>query len=283
MNEVYTCYKDRLFRLLFGSEDMKENILSLYNALNNTNYTNVDDIKIKTIDGIVYMNMKNDVAFLIDSNLSLWEQQSTFNPNMPIRGLMYFGKMYSAYLKVNRCNIYGPKLVTIPTPQFIVFYNGKQDADPVVKLRLSDAFTHKINDGEFEWTATMYNLNEGKNEELLSKCKALSDYMRFVNYVNDYLKQGYELEKAVDMTVTRCIKEDVLKSFLTKHRAEVIEVILEEFDQEIYDEGMREEGREEEKTSSIRSLMKNLKLSAEEAMDTLDIPKNERSKYMAML
>lgn len=191
MTRVNREYKERLFRKLFGSDDMKEDILSLYNALNNSNYTNKEDLVLRTLGDSVYMSMKKDVAFLIDSYLSLWEQQSTYNPNMPIRGLMYFGRMYDAYLTENCCNIYGTKLVPIPTPRYIVFYNGMKDIEPITKMRLSDAFITRPENNDFEWTATMYNLNKGKNEELLSKCKILSDYMCFVNYVSEYIGKGY--------------------------------------------------------------------------------------------
>lgn len=154
-------YKDRLFRLRFGSEEYKEDLLSLYNALNGTSYNNVGDITITTIEDAIYIKMKNDVSLLLDGNMPLWEQQSSLNPNMPLRGLMYFGNLYDSYIKANELNIYGKKLQKIPTPQYIVFYNGEEDCEATTKLRLSDAFINK-SDGGFEWTATVYNLNRGK-------------------------------------------------------------------------------------------------------------------------
>lgn len=93
-------YKDRLFRLLFGSEEVRENIISLYNALNDTDYPPEHEFDITTLDDAVYIKMKNDVSLLIDSYLPLWEQQSSYNPNMPLRGLMYFGNLYDAYIDV---------------------------------------------------------------------------------------------------------------------------------------------------------------------------------------
>ena len=117
MSSINREYKDRLFRFLFGAEEMKENMLLLYNALNSTDYTDADSIKVYTIEDILYLEMKNDVAIIFDSYLHLWEQQSTYNPNMPIRGLMYFGKLYSKYIEENNLNIYGKKLCKIPTPK----------------------------------------------------------------------------------------------------------------------------------------------------------------------
>ena len=254
MNNINRQYKDRLFRKLFGSAEMKDNILSLYNALNDTEYTDADELELKTLEDAIYIKMKNDVAFLIDSYLPLWEQQSTYNPNMPIRGFIYFGELYSAYLTEHGCNIYGEKLVKIPTPQYVVFYNGKKNAKPITKLRLSDAFMNETVDNEFEWTATMYNLNRGNNEDLLAKCKPLSDYMTLINYINDYSKEDNNLRIAVDRAVDRCIEEDVLKEYLIKHRAEVKNMILTEFNEEVFVKGMKEEGREEGQSDLVNAV-----------------------------
>jgi hypothetical protein len=240
---INTKYKDRLFRMLFGSYERKDNIISLYNALNNSSY-NADDItELTTLDDAVYIKMKNDVSLLIDSYLPLWEQQSSYNPNMPIRGLMYFGNLYEAYIDKNNKNIYGTTLIKLPTPQYVVFYNGTADQKPLQKLKLSDAFIHPDPGWEFEWTATMYNLNKGKNDNLLHRCRPLSDYMTLVNYIRDNQKSGMPAQKAIDEAVKRCIKENVLKDFLKKHRAEVMDVCLTEYNEEVFVNGIREDGR----------------------------------------
>lgn len=238
-------YKDRLFRLRFGSEEYKEDILSIYNALNGTSYRNVDDISITTIDDVIYIKMKNDVSLLLDGNMSLWEQQSSVNPNMPVRGLLYFGNLYDQYIKMNKLNIYGKKLQKIPTPEYIVFYNGEEDYEPITKLRLSDAFIHKNDSGDFEWTATVYNLNKGKNDELLAKCRPLSEYMELVNRIRDNQKNGMSVNDAVDSAVDSCIEDGIMSDFLTKHKAEVRNVCITEFDEKVYTDGIREEGRAE--------------------------------------
>lgn len=238
-------YKDRLFRLRFGSEEYKEDILSLYNALNGTSYDNTDDITITTIQDVIYIRMKNDVSFLLDGHLSLWEQQGSVNPNMPVRGLLYFGELYDQYIKVNKLNIYGKKLQKIPTPQYIVFYNGTEDYAPVTKLKLSDSFIHKTDNNDFEWTATVYNLNRGKNDELLMKCRPLYEYMELINRIRDNQKDGMDVKSAVDTAVDSCIADNIMKDFLIKHKAEVMNVCLTEFDEIVYTEGIREEGRAE--------------------------------------
>ena len=237
-------YKDRLFRLLFGDERYKENTLALYNALNDTSYTNADDITIYTLDDVIYIDMKNDVAFILDSELSLWEQQSTHNPNMPLRGLMYFGKLYDKYVADTHKNVYRKKLVTIPTPKYVVFYNGVERRPAVEKLRLTDAFIHEDKSGEFEWTATVINLNHPELDTRLSACKVLADYIIFVRKVQKY-KQENNLEEAINKAVDECIREGILSKILRLHKAEVIELILTEFNKELYEQGLREDAWEE--------------------------------------
>jgi hypothetical protein len=238
-------YKDRLFRLLFGSYEMRDNIVSLYNALNHTAHDADDITEITTLDDVVYIKMKNDVSLLINSYMPLWEHQSSYNPNMPVRGLMYFGSLYEAYIDKNNLNIYGPVPIRIPTPQYVVFYNGTDEQKPVTKLRLSDLFVHPDDSHEFEWTATMYDLNKGKNDALLSACRPLSDYMALVNYIRENQSDGMPVKKAVDEAVKQCIKEDILRDFLKKHRAEVMNVCMTEFNEEVFVNGMLEAGRQE--------------------------------------
>ena len=282
---INTQYKDRLFRFLFGMEQYKDNTLSLYNALNGTNYQNSDELELYTIEDVIYIRMKNDVAFILDSFLSLWEQQSSYNPNMPLRGLLYFGKMYNKYIEANNLNIYGSKLVKIPTPKYIVFYNGKTEKKPVMNLRLSDAFIKHESTGDFEWTATMYNLNTGKNDNLLEQCRPLSEYMEFINRINRNI-ESYTIEEAVNNAVESCIKEGVLAVFLKKHRAEVLDVCITEFNEKSFIEGIKEEGREEGRKEGIIEGIKLInqvkqgKLSIEEAAQQVNMPIEEFKKLL---
>lgn len=263
-------YKDRLFRLRFGSEEYKDDILSLYNALNGSAYCNTDDLAITTIDDVIYIKMKNDVSILLDGNMPLWEQQGSINPNMPVRGLMYFGNLYSQYIKVNKLNIYGKKLQRIPTPQYIVFYNGTEDYPPVSRLRLSDSFMNRADNGEFEWTATVYNLNRGKNDALLLKCKPLSEYMELINRIRDNQNCGMDIQDAVNTAVDSCIADNIMKDFLTKHKAEVMSVCITEFDEKVFTDGIREEGREEGLAEGLSlGRQEGLSLGREEGLKAL--------------
>ena len=250
-------HKDRLFTMIFGDNKNKKNILSLYNALHNTNHTNKDIVEITTIEDAVYIKMKNDISILLDSYLSLWEQQSTFNPNMPIRGLMYYGNLYNSYIDTMELPIYSSSLVKLPTPKYIVFYNGTSEHEPIEKLKLSDAFIHEDINHEFEWTATMINLNEGKNEELLSKCKPLSDYMTLINKINTYKEMEVTLRNAIDRAINECIEENVLADFLRKQRGDVMLTCLTEFSEKLYKKGLLEEGRLEACIKNAKNFFEN--------------------------
>ena len=267
-------YKDRLFRLLFGNEKYKENTLALYNALNGTDYTNADDVTIYTIDDVIYIDMKNDVAFILDSEMNLWEQQSTHNPNMPLRGLMYFGKLYDKYVADTHKNVYRKKLVTIPTPKYVVFYNGFEERPAVEKLRLTDAFIHEDKSGAFEWTATVINVNHPDLDPRLSACKVLADYTIFVRKVQEY-KLENNLEAAINRAVNECIREGILNDILLLHKAEVIELILTEFNKELYEQGLKEDAWEEGivkgMTKTLVSLVKKGRITLEEAAEEAKI------------
>ncbi len=234
-------YKSTVFSKLFGED--KENALSLYNAVNNSNYTNADDLVFTTLEDVVYMKMKNDVSFLFDKTLSLYEHQSTYNPNMPLRGFLYFADLYRQLIKDNE-RIYSKYIVKIPAPRYIVFYNGdtKDMPESVKELHLSDAFDMPVEQGKFEWTATLININTGMNPELLKKCKALGGYVTFVDKVRNYSK-SMSLTDAVDQAVDECVEDGVLEGFFNKHRREVRNMVLTEFDEEKFLKMVRAEER----------------------------------------
>ena len=130
-------HKDRLFRMIFRE---KKELLSLYNAVNGTSYTNTEELEIVTLENAIYMNMKNDLAFILDMNLYLYEHQSTVNPNIPLRDLFYIAAEYQKL--IDRKSLYSSAIQKIPTPGFFVFYNGIEPLEDCCISRLSDAFLH---------------------------------------------------------------------------------------------------------------------------------------------
>ena len=283
-------YKDNLFRFIFGREENKQNLLDLYNALNNSNYKNKDELEINTLDNVIYMRMKNDVSFVLDNQMVLLEHQSKYNPNMPLRGFLYFAKLYETRLasEMNPKNIYYPKLVKIPTPQYIVLYNGtdRKIGDNVI-LKLSDAFEDNNKPEGYEWTAKMININVGKNKELLLKCKILEEYSSFVACVRKYSRQYNDFTIAVDKAIKESIDKGILKDLLIKYSAEVKNMLLTEFDEEKdwaiiakgFEESGYEEGKREEKKVIIKKLLSKGK-TKEEILDLIDISNEEYDKLI---
>ena len=237
-------YKDRLFKAIFGKEEHKDWLLSLYNALNNSDYKNPDDLELTTIENIIYITMKNDLSFLIDSQMNLYEQQSTYNPNMPLRGLFYFAQLYQQHISKQKRDIYSSSLLKIPTPQFIVIYNGSKETADIENLKLSDAFEIPQNNGEFEWTATLVNINKGHKEPLLAKCKPLNDYATYIEKIKENIKQGMNKKEAVDEAMEYAIKNNMLNGFFQNQKLEVMNMSLTEFNQEEYDRNRYDEGKE---------------------------------------
>ncbi len=209
-------YKDSLFRMLFKE---KENLLSLYNALNQTTYTDVDKLEITTLENALYMNYKNDISFVFDYELMLYEHQSSVNPNMPFRDLIYVTKVLQTIVKDE--NLYGQALIKLPTPRFVVFYNGTDEQPKVQTLRLSDAYEKKQAYPELELSVTVYNINWGNNQELMNACHTLKEYAQYVEQVRTYAKE-MPFPEAVEKAVDYCIKNGILSDFLSKNRAECI-------------------------------------------------------------
>ena len=157
-------YKARIFEMVFSD---KKELLALYNAVNKTHYDNPERLEINTLENAIYMSMHNDVSFIIDSRLSLYEHQSTYSPNLPLRYLLYVSEIYAGMTKDE--NLYGQKIVNIPPPRFLIFYNGIDPYPEQMVLKLSDLYTIKEEGLSLELTAVMLNINRGYNEELLDR------------------------------------------------------------------------------------------------------------------
>ena len=142
--------------------------------------------------------------------------------------------------------LYSKHLLKIPRPHYIVFYNGseKDMEEERRTLRLSDAFETDTGAGEYEWTATMININSGKNQSIMDSCHVLYEYAVFVAKIKRY-RESMELKEAIDLAVRECIEENILRDFLEQHRREVCDMCLTEFDEKKYEDVLREEGREE--------------------------------------
>ena len=232
-------YKSSVFCKLFSNP---KELLELYNALNGTSYQDPSELEIYTVESTVYITRRDDVAFIIDFVLNIYEHQSTINPNMPLRGLLHFAQEYNKYVESNQINLYKRTLQKIPTPKFVIFYNGEAEQPDRKVLRLSEAFENKDQKGCLECEAILININYGQNKELLEKCKILKEYAIFVEIVRKYMKQNPDNpKKAFHEAIEECINNNILRDFLISQRAEVLELMLNTFHREWYERDLREE------------------------------------------
>ena len=241
-------YKDRLFRFVFQK---KEDLLSLYNAVNGTCYSDPDALEINTLENALYLGMKNDVSFLISGTMNLYEHQSTYNPNMPVRGLIYFSKLYEKYIAENNIDIYTNTRKELPFPQYFVFYNGTREEPERMELKLSHMFSSMIGNnsqhtiGEkapcLECIATMLNINFGHNKELMEKCRRLKEYAIFIETVRRNLSPDIPLRISFMQAIDECIEKGIMPDILITQKAEVVQMLLETFDQEKHDEAMKKD------------------------------------------
>lgn len=279
---VNRIYKDRLYKMIFND---KSELLKLYNAINGTHYDDPAMLTITTLDNAIYMTMENDLSFIIDMRLALYEQQSTVNPNLPLRFLMYITDIYSAYTK--DMNIYGSKKVQIPLPSFVIFYNGVKSQPDRTEFLLSELFHPTTDQSALELKAVMLNINKGHNQELMNACHTLRDYSEYVARIRTYSAE-MPLTDAVEKAITECIHENILRDFLLKNRAEAKAMSIYEYDEEKTLRMFREEGYEDgERNGKIQATIEmclefNLSSDAivQKLMTKFQFSENQAQEYL---
>ena len=244
-------YKDRLFKFIFGNPENKEWTLSLYNSINHSSYTDSDDIKLTTIEDAVYLSMKNDISFLAADTMNFYEQQSTFNPNMPMRFLIYAGMVFDKFAEENKSyHKYSSKQQKAPTPKCVCFYNGISEKEDIVILKLSDSFESELK-SDIEVYVTMININYGHNKDLMEACNPLSEYSWFVDNVRTKQKSKDGISKAIDEVIDAMPNDWLIKPFLIANRAEVKHMCITEYNEERTLAETREDGKIEGITEGI--------------------------------
>lgn len=266
-------YKSSVFAMLLQD---KRNALEVFNALNNTDYTDEHNLAIQMLESAVYLSFRNDVSFIIASTLNLYEHQSTYNPNMPLRNLIYVSNIYADLVKEE--NLYGTRRIPLPLPKFVTFYNGTGVRPEVEILRLSDAFEIREKNPELELVCTVINMNPGYNTEFMSRCRVLKEYTIFIEKTRHYQNVGITFTEAIEQAIEDCIKEHVLEDFLKKQKAEVISMSVLDFDLEKQLGFAREEGKAEGSDLKLisqicRKLKKNKKpaVIAEELEEDIEV------------
>ena len=224
-------HKNSVFSALFSNP---ETLRELYSAIEGIDIPPDAVININTLSDALFMKQINDVSFTINDRIVvLIEHQSTINENVPLRLLMYIGRIYEKI--IDRKKLYKQKVYKIPTPEFIVLYNGADPCPDHQKLRLSTAFKNvdelKLSEnGAFplELTVQVYNINHGHNPRIQERSETLNEYSVFMDKVNEY-KRKLPLDEAIITAIKYCLERNILKQFLMMYGAtEVINMLFEE-------------------------------------------------------
>ncbi len=245
---INTKYKNSVFTTLFNDSAV---LRELYGALGGVSLPPDTPIEINTLENVLYMDFYNDISFEIGGKLVvLIEHQSTINPNMALRLLLYITRILEK--KTQGSTLYSKRRLTIPNPEFFVLYNGTDPFPDTAVLRLSDLFaspedlglperTHHLLDLEVK----IININGGRNAEIVNRCKELAEYSFFVDKVREYQRESGNLEEAIKKAIKYCEKHDILREYLKIHGSEVLNMLLEEWNMEDAIAYARKEGRED--------------------------------------
>ena len=287
-DNVAVKYKDNVFCMLYRD---KKNLLELYNALNNSNYINVNDLKVTTLNGGSYMKYKNDASFLLSMNLYMFEQQSSRNNNMALRFLHYVSDVFRELFSNDM--LHRRSMIKIPVPHFVTFFNGLEKwVDEEAEIKLSDMYEIPVDDPQLELKVRVININ--KDADILSKCKTLRDYMTFVNKVRyKTVAEREDVKLAVLEAMDECIEENILVDFFEQHREEVVEVSIYDYDEEKVRKTLVDEAKKEttqlnminliikkvKKEKTLETIASELEENVEDIKVLYDIVKEEAPGY----
>ena len=269
-------YKNDVFCMLM---EEPEYALDVYNALNRSHYTDPLQVEIVTLGNGISVSINNDASFIIGTDLNFYEHQSTYNPNMPLRSLVYLVETLKPML--TEMDLYGRRKIGIPTPRFVIFYNGSEKRPEEEIQKLSDAYLHEENDIPLELVCMVYNINKGQNEDLIKKSRVLHGYSEFVARVKENLAVG--ISNPIEEAMEYCIKHQMLEDFFSRRGEEVLKVMTIDMTFEKREKFIREdsraegyeEGRKEGQLQLLINLLAQNMISLEDAMKVSGKSKDE--------
>lgn len=277
-------YRSDVFSMLM---EYPEYALDVYKALGGNKDATASMVEIKTLEKGISLSVRNDAAFIIDTDINLYEHQSTYNPNMPLRSLIYLVEILKPLLKEK--DLYGRRRISIPKPKFVVFYNGAEDRPEIEVQKLSDAYDNVGETSDsMELICTVYNINPERNDALLKASYVLAGYMTFVNKIRELKDSDKDNELVVEEAVEYCIKEHILDTFFINRKAEVIKQMTLDmtfearekiFRKEEYEDGFAE-GKAEGKAEAYINLLKEGLITANVAAEKMGCSVEEAKKYM---
>ena len=251
-----TKYKDSVFSFLFSDPDK---LRELYCALEGVTLSPDIPVTINTLQDVLFMDRINDISFEIGGKLIiLIEHQATINQNMALRLLMYIARVYEKIIGAK--NIYATRRLSVPRPEFFVLYNGITEYPDEAIMKLSDAFESVEPLGlpakqSLELEVRVININHGRNEKIVKRCKTLAAYSAFVGKVREFGKESNDLDEAIKKAITYCLEHGILKDFLEKNSSEVMNMLTTEWNWDVAKQVWYEEAREEEREELARKAL----------------------------
>jgi hypothetical protein len=251
-------HKDSVFTFLFNDPEI---LRDLYSALGGVTLPPSVAININTLSDVLFLEQLNDLSFTVDNRLViLIEHQSTINPNMALRLLMYIGRVYEKMF--DRKKLYASRPLKVPLPEFFVLYNGTDEYPDQNTLKLSGLFEKAEGltacadiPPALDLEVKVYNINKGHNKSIIQKCKALDGYSAFIDKVREYRNETGDKEKAMTMAITYCTNNNILKDFLEANASEVQNMLMTEWNTVEYGDVKAEEAREENQKETIKNLL----------------------------
>jgi hypothetical protein len=252
-------YKSSVFESYFNDG---AKLIEAYNAIKGKHYPKDTEVEINTLEDALFMEQINDVSFLLDERLIvLIEHQSTISENFPLRMLLYIGRLYEKILESD--NIYRQRLIKIPKPDFIVLYNGDDEYPDRAEIRLSAAFKDADIPDLLELTVRVYNINKGRNAEILQKSRSLGDYAAFIGRVKENRAAGLSADNAIAEAVEYCISNGIMKEYLESNASEVRNMLFTEWNMDDAKRIWREEALEEGMEKAAESIAARMLLKGD--------------------
>lgn len=267
--------KDSAFTTFFGEP---ENASRLYAALGEEEVS-PEDIRYVTLEGVLFIARKNDLAFTVKNRvLVISEHQSTLNENMPLRDLIYLGRTLEKLLSEK--SLYRRKMISIPTPEFYVFYNGDAPCPAEKILRLSDAYLEKGEHPMLELEVKVININPSSGHRLLKECRPIYEYSWFIQRIKNYLADGWSRDQAIVQAVQDCLDNGIMVEFMNEHGSEAVNMLYTQWNWDDAMEVEREEAYEEGKEAgkSLGDLARSRQSILDLLEDLGEIPEDIQSR-----
>lgn len=278
-------YKASVFTAYYSQP---ENAADLYRALSGNPSVMPEDISFKTLEGVLFMARKNDLAFTAQNKvLVIGEHQSTLNLNMPLRSAIYYGRTIERMIPPKA--IYKTNPIPLPTPEFYVFYNGTNEQPPERILKLSDSYLEKTDSPMLELMVKMININPSTNHPLLKKCHTIYEYATFIQCIRDYMNLGNHRTAAIAKAIKDCLNNGIMVDFIHEHGSEVMNMLFTEFNiddaLEVRGEERFAEGMAQGMAHEINMIRKKLskQMPAHELSELFELPETEITKIITLI